>query len=413
MLNKKIAAIVAASGMAVAGLALGITPAKAFDPVSNSYAIVGSDTLEDVVGALANGTNVTGSGVRVTTSDSSTVASFDATGSGTIITKPYGNRFQRPNGSGDGRKALEAAIKGFANGGTFTATPNTFSTASDLNWISSSVDGQVDISRGSSGGTVDNTATGVLARYTFGRDAIAFAYGSGVTPGANGYISAANMALLFTCDTATLTNFGITNVVIPQAGSGTRKDFLSKLGITDDSTFTALYTSNPGGNSTQSHCVKVGQEHDASGLLSTEIMPMSASRWIAMQNGVSYKKIATGVQLGSLVSGASSVSGTAPNMVPGVTYYKDSTWGRDTYLFVDKRRVDSTNVNYDPVLTALFDYTNETSLTYQGPSTGANAATAYTAMSTVPSFGAYTAAAVKLKFGFLPASVEDKQFAHN
>ena len=402
MLNKKIAAIIAASGMAVAGLALGITPAKAFDPVSNSYAIVGSDTLEDVVGALANGTSVTGSGVRVTTSDSSTVASFDATGSGTIITKPYGNRFQRPNGSGDGRLALQAAIAGtlFSSGANWSGL--------DTNWAAQSVNGQVDIARGSSGGTVDNTSGGVLARYTFGRDAIAFAYGANVTPGSNGFISLANMKKLYQCDSATLTAFNVTNVVIPQAGSGTRKDFLGKLGIADDSTFAATYTTSntPG-------CVKVGQEHDASTLLAGEVMPMSASRWIAMQNGVSYKKIASGVVLGSLVDGYSSVSGTAPNMVPVVAYYKDGTWGRDTYLFVDKRRVDSTNVNYDAVLAALFDYTNETSLTYQGTNTGSAAATAYTAMTTVPTPGAYTAAAVKLKYGFLPASVEDKQFAHN
>jgi len=395
LLNKKIAAIVAASGMAVAGLAVGITPAKAFDPVSNSYVIVGSDTLEDVVGALANGTSVTGTGVRVTTSDSSTIASFDATGSGTIITKPNGLRFQRPNGSGDGRKALESII----NNTTFTASAQPNAGNVDTQFGALHIDGQVDISRGSSGGTVANDATGVLARYTFGRDAIAYAYGSALTGAAN--IDTATMKLIFQCDPTTLSAYGITSAVIPQSGSGTRKDFLGKLGITDNSTFTS------------GACIKVGQEHDASGLLSTEIMPMSASRWIAMQNGVSYKRIAAGVQLGSLVAGTAAVSGTSPNVVPVVAYYKDSTWGRDTYLFVDKRRVDSTNVAYDAVLNALFDYTNETSLTYQGPNTGAAAATAYSAMTSVPSFGAYTAAAVKLKFGFLPASVEDKQFAHN
>ena len=401
MLNKKIAAIVAASGMAVAGLALGITPAKAFDPVSNSYAIVGSDTLEDVVGALANGSNVTGSSVRVTTSDSSTVASFDATGSGTIITKPYGNRFQRPNGSGDGRTALERAI----DGGNFTATANPFSTALDANYAAQKVTGQVDISRASSGGTISSDATDVLARYTFGRDAIAYAYGSTVTPNANGYISLDDMKLLFTCDPTTLAAYKVGHVVIPQAGSGTRKDFLGKLGITDDATFTAKYTTSntPG-------CVKVGQEHDASGLLADELMPMSASRWIAMKNGVSYNKSGTAT-LGSLVSGVSSVTTSGSSLLPNVTYYKDSTWGRDTYVFVDRRRVDPTNANYDAVLTALFDYTNETSLTYQG-STSQAGATAYGNMSSVPSFGAYTAAAVKLKFGFLPASVEEVKYAH-
>jgi hypothetical protein len=395
LLNKKIAAIVAASGLAVAGLALGITPAKAFDPVSNSYAIVGSDTLEDVAGALANGTNVTGSGVRVTTSDRSTIASFDATGTGTIITKPFGNRFQRPNGSGDGRTALKAAIAG-------TNYISTFS-GKDGNYDGKSVVGQIDIVRGSSGGTT--ISSGVMQRYTFGRDAIAYAYGSGLTNASN--ITDADMVKIYQCDTTTLNKYGITKAIIPQSGSGTRNDFIARLALTDstvtDSSIIALYdtASQPG-------CIHVGQEHDASTLATTEIMPMSASRWIAMSNGVSYKKINTGVQLGSLVSGVSAVTGTAPSLLPVVAYYKDSTWGRDTYLFVDKRRVDSTNTaNYDPVLAALFDYNNETSLTYQGGSSFN-----YTNMTTAPSFFAYTAAAVKLKFGFLPSSVQDTQFAN-
>ena len=475
MLNKKIAAIVAASGMAVAGLALGITPAKAFDPVSNSFAIVGSDTLEDVVGALVNGTNVTGSGVRVTTADSSTVASFDATGSGTIITKPYGNRFQRPNGSGDGRTALERAI----DGGAFSATPNSFTTALDTNWANQVISGQVDISRGSSAGSTSGNSTDVLAQYTFGRDAIAYAYGSNVTPLANGYIPVADMTLLYQCDQPTMDAYHVSNVVIPQPGSGTRKDFLKKINISSDSSIPDASLVANGG------CIKTGQEHDASGLLAGELMPMSASRWIAMKNGYSYDKSVsshTTVTLGSLVSGTPSVNTVSGQLVPNVAYYKNSTWGRDTYLFVDKTRVTkdvltvgaaaatgattvtladasavyagekvsgtgiasattvssvSGNVvtlskaitaalttssiitfagpSYNANLAALFDYTNETSLTYQGPSTGANAATFFINMNDTtnyPSFGAYTAAAVKLKFGFLPASVENLVYSH-
>lgn len=392
MLNKKVAAIAAASGLTIAGLALGITPAKAFDPVSNSYAIVGSDTLEDAVGALVNGTSVTDSSVRVTTSDSSTLASWDATGSTSIITKPYTTRFQRPNGSGDGRTALKAAIAGTNYTSSFSGR--------DTSLDGTAVAGKIDIVRGSSGGTV--SGSGVMQRYTFGRDAIAFAYGASVIPGANGYISPTDVVKMYQCDTATLAAYGVTHPVIPQAGSGTRSDFISKLATASgDSSFTdsqviSHYTSNSG-------CVSVGQEHDASTLGATEIMPMSASRWIAMKNGASYNR-AGSATLGSLVSGTAATSGTAP-VLPVLAYYKDSTWGRDTYLFVDKNRVDSTNGSYDAVLKALFSYTDETSLTYQG-------GTVLGDLSSLPTFGAYTSAAVKLKFGFLPASVKDTQLVN-
>lgn len=398
MLSKKTAAYAAVAGAAIVALSVSVAPAQAFDPVSNGYAIVGSDTLEDAVGALANGSNATGSGVRVTAADSSTLGNFDATGSGTIITKPYGIRFQRPNGSGDGRKALEYQIAGLAYTSSYGSR--------DTNYDNKMLTGTpIDITRGSSGGTVGATNTlngvnAVLSRYTFGRDAIAFAYGSAVTPGANGYISAADMKLLYSCDATTLTAYNVTTVVIPQAGSGTRSDFVKKIGFATDT----LPTVSTG-------CVVVGQEHDASTLGANQLMPMSASRWIAMKNGLSYSRIAAGVQLGSLVAGTASVSVDGNGVYkPVVAYYKDGTWGRDTYLFVDARRVTVGAAQYDATLAALFNYTDATSLTYQG-----GASFNYAAMddaTNYPSFPAYTAAAVKLKYGFLPASVQDTQTAY-
>jgi len=403
MLSKKTAAYAAVAGAAIVALSVSVAPAQAFDPVSNGYAIVGSDTLEDAVGALANGSNATGSGVRVTAADSSTLGNFDATGSGTIITKPYGIRFQRPNGSGDGRLALEDQIAGAAYTSSYGSR--------DTNFNAVTLTGTpIDITRGSSGGTLGTTTiNGVtvgLSRYTFGRDAVAFAYGSSVVPGANGYIPAADWKLMLSCDATTLSNYGVTTVVIPQSGSGTRKDFLGMVAYgTDNLPTTAVGTSGTGAQA----CITVGQEHDASTLTATSIMPMSASRWIAMQNGLSYKKIAAGVQLGSLVSGTSSVSVVGGVYKPVVAYYKNTTFGRDTYLFVDSRRVDNTLPQYDSVLAALFNYNDATSLTYQG-----GASFNYASMddaTNYPSFPAYTAAAVKLKYGFLPASVQDTQIA--
>lgn len=349
MLKKKATAIAAVASITAVAFALGISPAKAFDPVAQRFAIVGSDTLEDVVGALVNGTDITGSGVWLTTKDSSTFGSFDATGTGTIITKKYGTRFQRPNGSGDGRTALQAQI----TGDTFTSGYS----GADAKYAGKTLKtGDIDIVRASSGGTQSGDGTDLLQRYTFGRDAIALAYASkatgGITwPGTAGYIPAADLKLLYQCDSATLSLYNISKVWIPQAGSGTRNDFESKAGLSDSQDILAnLDTNTPAG------CIHVGQEHDASllggrtssntAITANEIMPMSATRWIAMKNGASYDKsgadaTAGTVSLGGFVASTSPTTTVGTDLAPSVDYYKDSTWGRDTYLMVDRRRTDN------------------------------------------------------------------------
>jgi len=363
MLNKKASALAAVACITTVGLALGISPAKAFDPVAQKFAIVGSDTLEDVVGALANGTSITGSGVKATTSDSSTFGSFDATGTGTIFTKAYGTRFQRPNGSGDGRTALDALINNAQYTSTFSGRDKTYDAKVTL------AEGDIDIVRASSGGTVNSNGLDNMQRFSFGRDAIALAYGTGLTWTASGvvegYIAQADIKAIYQCTTATLNKYGITKAWIPQAGSGTRNDFISKTGVSETQDILANLdaASNLAVNGSNvalgNGCIHVGQEHDASTLGATEIMPMSATRWIAMKNGASYDKSGT-ARLGGFVSTtASPVSGDAPNLVPGVTYYKDTTWGRDTYLFVDRRRTDSSTATAKP--TALVSSGTSTS----------------------------------------------------
>jgi hypothetical protein len=102
-------------------------------------------------------------------------------------------------------------------------------------------------------------------------------------------------------------------------------------------------------------CIHVGQEHDASGLGTADITPMSATRWIAMKNGASYNKSGTATLGGFVVKTVNSadtypspVGGTAPNLTPTAEYYTDTTWGRDTYLFVDRRRVDNSSTTIHP-----------------------------------------------------------------
>ena len=363
MISQKVVALCAAFGVAVTGAAIAV-PAVA-EPVSNSYAIVGSDTLEDVVNGLVNGTNISGASVRSTVGGS-TLGSFDATGNPCIITKPNGIRFGRPNGSGDGVKALSRSIDGATFTSATTACPDNASRV---------ITDQVDIARSSSAGT--SNAAGELLYVPFGRDAIAYAYHSGSTATGIDTITKAQLKSIFECTLRTLGGETITPV-IPQSGSGTRKDFLSKIGATEASMITVAETG----------CVVEGQEHDGTSLtVANSIMPMSASRWIAMTTGATQSKIGSAVIAGVADVGVSPVTGTGAAMVPNSAYYADSTWGRDTYLVVEYARVDATNAKYDANLAAILDPTISTSLT--------------NANSGLPS----RAGAVKKKYGFLaPAS---------
>jgi len=331
VISKKAIALCATVGVALTGFAIA-TPANA-EPVSNSYVAVGSDTLEDVVSALANGSSLSGSSVRSTTPAGASIGSFDATGTAYITTKPSGIRFGRPNGSGDGRTALLRSIDGAVYTSGTVGAPAV------------AIPGQVDIARSSGSGTVD--AAGSLIQVPFGRDAIAYAYDSGSTATGIDTISTATMTSLYTCSVTTLGGVTVTPI-IPQAGSGTRKDFMAKIGVTD---------------ATLGACVQTGQEHDASSLGINQVMPMSVSRWVAMNTGASYPKKTATTVLGSLVSGTTPVTGTGSAMVPNATYYADSLWGRDTYLVVQYARVDPTNAAYDAGLATLLDPTKNTSLT--------------------------------------------------
>lgn len=421
MLNKKRAAAAAVLGAALLGSSIAsIQPAQAFDAAANQFAIVGSDTLEDVVGALTNSTMASGVSVQVVNADSSTNASFDATGSQTIQTKGGGPILQRPNGSGDGILALLAS-EGYthvsATVGGVTANNTAHSVALQSSTYSAgtagyavkdaSWQGNVDIARSSSGGTKD--ASGTLVGYPFGRDAISYVYSSGAQNAAS--IPAADMAKIWTCDSTTLDTYHIYKVFIPQTGSGTGKDFLALLKSQGDPNL-VLPTADG------SSCLYTSQEHDAFPVINNtaagakngwgSIAPMSASRWIAMKNGASVAKIsADGVKLGNAASkdstgAATGVTAAADNndTVPNLAYYK-SAWGRDTYLIIAKRRADA--ATGEATLQKLFDYNDIKSYVYFG-------GTVLGDMSSVPALNTIkaTVQGVKQVFGFLPASTKTR-----
>jgi len=366
VISKKIVAVCATVGVAFTGFALG-APAQA-EPVSNDYAIVGSDTLEDVVNGLVNGSSLTSAEVRVY-ADGATMGSFDATGTPFILTKPNGMRFGRPNGSSEGVKALRASAKG----GTYGTTGVPAVTITD----------QVDIARSSSGPKdADLNSSGVLAYVPFGRDAIAYAYDSrtaaGAATAAISALSKSQLKSIFECTLRTVGGITVTPV-IPQTGSGTRKDFLKMIGVD---------SSGDGNLGADQSCIVVGQEHDGNSLAGAGyIMPMSVSRWVAMNTGATFSRIGNAVLAGVQDVGQAPETGSGTSMEPVQAYYNDLTFGRDTYLVVEYARIDAGNATkYDSKLAAVLDRTISKSLT--------NSSTAFAA----------TAGSLKKKYGFLPPS---------
>ncbi|SKC53606.1 hypothetical protein ACUWEX_08890 [Okibacterium fritillariae] len=350
MKTKKAVALCAALGVAVAGLALA-TPANA-DPVSNSYVLVGSDTLQDAGNALANGTTITGSNVRVT-ANGNTIGSFDAFGSSAIQAKSGGAYFARPAGSGDGVKALSRSI----DGGNFSVSGNTTPAVA--------IPGQVDIARSSSGPGALANNNGALAYIPFGRDAVSYAYqGAGLDQ-----LSAATLKQVYECTVTSVGGVPVTPV-LPQAASGTRKFFLTAIG-----------------NPTLGSCVQQPGFAENDGTVLTgdgQIIPFSVASWVAQKSGAGQNRTGNAV-LGSTQGSVAPTTGTGAAIAPNAPFYANTTWGRDTYVVVEQARIDSTNPKYDPALAALVDSTKTKSLTNFNS-------------------GAATSGAVKKKFGFLAPS---------
>lgn len=357
MKMKNAVAFSAVVGVALAGLTLA-TPAYA-DPVSNSYVLAGSDTLQDAANALANGTNISGAFVRVT-GGLNTIGSFDAFGSAAIQPKPGGTYFARPAGSGDGVRALSYSIDGTKN---FSVTGNTTP--------ATTISGQIDIARSSSGPTP--LAGGPLEYFQFGRDALSYAYiGTGLEQ-----LSAAQLKQAYECTLTTVNGVAL-KPRLPNTASGTRKFFLSAIG-----------------NPTLGSCINATEttpENDGTVIsIAGEIIPFSVASWVAQENNAAPNRTGSAL-LGSTQGATAPFSGTAPALVPNALYYA-SSFGRDTYVVVEAARVDPSNPKYDANLALLVDRTKTKSLTNFGSS---------------PS----SSGAVKMKFGFLPPASTTPIFAN-
>jgi hypothetical protein len=313
--------------------------------------------------------------------------SFDASGTPYIITKTSGIRFGRPNGSGDGRKAMLASIDGVT---AFNASAQRYpsTTAGSVAYPvvpGSTIAGTVDLSRASSSGTA--STNGVLVQIPFGRDAISYVYDTASVSGIEN-LTIAQLKQIFEGQTPLQINGQTISAVTPQTGSGTGKDWAKMIGASTTLENSAAVVA--GGT------VSFGQEHDASTLAVNTIMPMSASRWIAMHDGGSFPKFLTTTAMASIesVPAVSGSGGTLANgvvtgstLAPNATYYNMATngtnFGRDTYIVAEYARITPGNGAYDVNLANLVDPTLSQSLTNTSTSNPSKAGS------------------VKLKFGFL------------
>jgi ABC-type phosphate transport system substrate-binding protein len=207
--------------LGVAALALctvattGVISASA-DPTAPTFRTlsgVGSDTIQDIDNGLSTVIPALGS--------------YDATGSATIVTKSGGVSYARPNGSGAGLNALSDS----AQGGTHL-----------FNGVD--ITGQVDFARSSSGPSGSGTA---LTYIPFAKDAVTFAVNAAsdfprdiaVGSASQDATTPAPFTLrnIYRCTVTTYTSGAGDDITIrpllPQQNSGTRKFWLSTIGLTE------------------------------------------------------------------------------------------------------------------------------------------------------------------------------------
>ena len=274
------------AALAVVGVAFGVAAPASADPTPSGtikpLVGVGSDTTENLVNGLA--TVVT------------TLGSYDATGSATIQTRTGGPSFNRPNGSGNGQKALTASIN-----------PN----GTDKWPASTGVDvsGQIDFARSSSSpsGSLPGTQ---LTFIPFARDAVSFAVSAAsdfprdIALGSSSQdnISPAPFTLRNiyrgTVTTYADSNFGSVTIrpLLPQTGSGTRSFWIGQLGLTEGQ-ITAGGVATDLGNTVQEHN---GTFVTGAG----DIVPFSVAQYIQQGNYASLPTTVVerrgNIQLGSI-----------------------------------------------------------------------------------------------------------------
>ena len=391
--------LAAASGLTALLLGGLVPPIAQADPIANGTKSIygqlsggGSDTTQDVMNGLQIAIG------RVSSNGDWKLASYDAnlTDSTIQVKADGGASICRPNGSGNGLKALNVAI-----GADDSETCTPFSGSASV-WNSdavagTSVIGQFQFSRSSSGPTT--VTDGVVAYVPFARDAVGYAVsddsvmpdltvgdstdaadGDGVTPSSLWAIYNCAATRIITVDgdldgsETRLVDDSYTEesdeestrirAYLPQSGSGTADFWQGKSGakfgssVEDCVERKAFVAGNAGdvsgGNNTFTSGADYSgidvQEHSGAAVDGNPgaITPFSIPKWIAMAKAIpGVNDVRFGAVIGTL-NGAVPTSGSGSDLVINPDYIADASYvTRTVYNVVPYRTVtDPTSLEY-------------------------------------------------------------------
>ncbi|MFL6106571.1 MAG: hypothetical protein ACJ72L_06390 [Marmoricola sp.] len=341
---------IAVLGLSVASALIGVGVANA-DPVipvgGHTYDRPlqgeGSDTTEGVMNGLSE---------VVTSGGNKVISSYNALGSTGFQTRASGCTYtgnpasgyvegQRANGSGPGVNALNDAF----------VTPT------------KATNGCLDFARASS---VQGAQTVGMTYVPFAKDAVAFA----VTNSSNipRSLSIADLTAMYRCTYPGFTGATPTrHALLPQAGSGTRKFWLSKIGVTEQN-ITDDRAAGKNCVSDQKDRTSLGgsnfiEEHQGNVLDDNSVVPISIAQYIAQSQG-SLADVRGRAILGTVVDQNSSGSTPATqfslpmsmnasygNVTGGVTMSRDvynviptQTVGNGSYALLNQTFVGNSSL---------------------------------------------------------------------
>lgn len=330
VVRKSLLAVVAAAAITtmVSGNA-SADPAVAY-PGSASYAkapisSMGSDTVQSVENGYA--------AFAAATRGTPTFESWDAFNPATNVKHDsIKGDYRRANGSGEGQAAISRAV----DGGTWPTGCGSTGTTTLTN--------KIQYARSSSGPKVAGTAgDSRLTFIPFARDAVSYAYNG--TSTTLGKLSLAQIQGIY-AGTITSVNSVKVYPYLPQAGSGTRSFFLSKvMGLSAEPSFWAT--------------LPVFEENNASVLSSVgRLVPFSAANWIAQKNAKQTNTI-TAASLGS-PDGVVPFTTTSTKLSANPTFYASTTYGRDVYNVVSTASITKGDAKFNKDLYTLFVSTTAT-----------------------------------------------------
>ena len=354
---------VALSGAAV--IAAGTTLPAIADPASvtkyGELVGMGSDTTMDVMDGIAKALETA---TPTNASSLQKIASYKAIGSADVAVDASGISIPRFNGSSSGRDALLIAL-GQKTDTSLAISSDEFGVARSAAATTNALNGRLHFAR-SSDGPGSTNASGVITYVPFAIDSLTYAVS------ANSKIPA-DIPLGSAAETETLSLTNIykkiftkvivdattgeyikiekenyipvdgveiahtINAYIPQAGSGTRKFWISKVGISE----TDITNGNTAAKATTPSGLSV-QEHDGSALANDPyaLVGFSISQWVAQTNRVALNRLSGAV--------LRSIGGVPPTTGSGTSYETNPAWTaiqRTVYNIVPTALVNATTEN--------------------------------------------------------------------